>query len=471
MPATPTSNDCLPRYATQRNESRPNLLEECERIAAQLGIKLMEWQRLVLAVATELLPDGTFAYREVIITVPRQNGKTLLLMVKKIHRAVMWAARVQRPQRMVYTAQTGRDAVKKVLEDEVPILMASPFAAVVDSVRKVNGSEGIAFKGGSRIDILASSESAGHGRTVDEGYVDEAFDDVDDRREQAILPALSTRRDGQLWVVSTMGTDASLYLNRKVETGRAAVLRPDSEIAYFEWSAPADADIHDVATWYGCMPALISPLSDLDERAVRHASETMPEGEFRRAFLNQQTSSTDRVIPEDVWRRVCGPDVQPDGKLTMGIDVNPERSMAAICCSDGSGNVELLDHDRGTGWLVTRTQQLCSKWNASVAVDPAGPAGAFIPELKAARVKVVEVGGSDFTKACGLFFDAVADQKVRVRTDPRLDAAVAAAQKRTSADAWVWGRKLSADVSPLVAATVAYWASTTQGNKVPHFYA
>lgn len=417
----------------------------------------MPSQAEVLEVGTELIETSTGlwvpAYREVDLTEPRQNGKTTLLLVKKIHRAVMWAARVKRPQRLVYTAQTGNDARKKVLEDELPILMDSPFRAAIESVRKVNGSEGIVFKGGSRLDVLASSESSGHGRTVDEGYIDEAFDDVDDRREQAILPAMSTRLDGQLWVCSTMGTDASLYLNRKVDAGREASFRPDAEIAYFEYSAPDDADIDDAETWYGCMPALGITVT---ERAIRHARETMTEGEFRRAFLNQRTASEERVIPIAAWEKVCSPDVWAAGRVTFAVDCNPERSWASIAVADRDGNVELVNHERGTGWLIPRVKELAQKWSASVAVDPAGPAGSFIPELPS----VIAIGGGDLTKACGLFYDAVAEQRVRVQANRELDAACAAAKKRPAGDAWVWARKTSlTDISPVVAATIAFWAA------------
>lgn len=433
-------------------------------MARQLGIRLMAWQEQVLEVATELLADGTFAYREIIVTVPRQNGKTTLLLVKEIHRAILWAARAHRPQRLVYTAQTGRDGVKKVLEDQVPIILASPFAAVIDSVRKVNGSEGLVFVGGSRLDVLASSESAGHGRTVDEGYIDEAFDDVDDRREQAILPAMSTRPDGQLWVVSTQGTDASLYLNRKIDAGREAILHP-SEIAYFEWSADETLPVGDVATWRSCMPAWGVTVR---ERAIRHAYETMTEGEFRRAFLNQRTASDERVIPQDVWDQVCSPSVIPEGRVVFAFDCNPERSSGSVAVADQDGNIELMpDADRGTGWIVPRVLQLTTKWNAPAAVDPAGPAGAFIPELESAGVEIIPLGSGEFVKACGVFYDAVLQQQMQVLKDGRLDAALAAAKKRPVGDAWAWTRKSStADISPIVAATVAYFAARKDDGEV-----
>ena len=98
---------------------------------------------------------------------------------------------------------------------------------------------------------------SGHGQVTDLGIIDEAFDDADDRREQALMPAMKTRVSPQLWVVSTAGTDTSHYLRRKVEVGRVAAKEGRSEdVAFFEWSAEPDADPADPATWASCMPAL-----------------------------------------------------------------------------------------------------------------------------------------------------------------------------------------------------------------------
>jgi hypothetical protein len=62
----------------------------------------------------------------------------------------------------------------------------------------------------------------------------------------------------------------------------------------------------------------------------------------------------------------------------------------------------------------------------------------------------------EFSTACAQLLDAVTDRSVRHRGNPELDAAVAAAARRTVGDGWVWSRRLPAvDVSPLVAASLA----------------
>lgn len=419
----------------------------------------MPWQRYVADVGLEyeLVPnpitgklERVFCYREVIVTIPRQNGKTFLVLCWELHRALM----SEGPQLVLYSAQTGADAREKFLKDHVPMIERSPLRAAISKVERANGREGMLFRNLSRISIIASGASAGHGKTVGLGVVDEAFDDVDDRREQAMLPAMLTIRSAQLLITSTMGTDSSIYLNRKVDAGRkfAEADSEDGDVAYFEWSAPEDADIDDPQTWQLCMPAYGLTIG---APAVKHARATMLEGDFRRAMLNQRTASDERVIPIEAWERVRDADARPDGLVQFAIDCNPERSSASIAVADDSRNVELVDHRSGTDWIVARATELHQRWGSSFLVDPGAGAGAFIGPLEVAGVPIVPCGGQDFTKACGRFFDSVLAGELHIRPHPSLDSAVAAAKKRPVSDAWVWTRKSSVDISPLVAVTLA----------------
>lgn len=413
----------------------------------------MPWQQLIADIATEVDEQtGKPAYREIVVTVPRQSGKTTLVLAWELHRTLWWAS----PQKVAYTAQTGWDARRKLIDDQAPLLMASPLRAAVEKVIRGAGNEAVIFKNGSRIDVLASTESAGHGRTIDLAVLDEAFSDTDDRREQALLPAMATRSDAQLLVVSTMGTEASTYLNRKIETGRAAIADDLGEgIAYFEWSADsgADVDIDDPKVWYSCMPALGFTIT---EAVVRHARQTMSEGDFRRSMLNQKTISDERVIPLAVWQQVSRDDVEPRGRLRFAVDVNPDRSAAAIAVGDENGSAELVEFRPGVGWLVDRVVELAQRWESPVVLDAYGPAGSLADEIQTRGVRVVRYGTREMTYACGSFFDRLVDGKVRIRRHGALDEAAAGARRRASGDAWLWARKDGdCDVSPLVAVTLA----------------
>ncbi len=100
------SESCSPRFASRRRPERESFGRELADIAEALGQPLMPWQRDVAAVACEINPDtGLPAYREVVVTVPRQSGKTTLFLAWQIHRtqSLRWV----QPQRSVFSAQTG----------------------------------------------------------------------------------------------------------------------------------------------------------------------------------------------------------------------------------------------------------------------------------------------------------------------------------------------------------------------------
>src|SRR5258708_20886483 len=80
--------------------------------------------------------------------------------------------------------------------------------------------EAIIWANGSQHGIESTTEKSGHGDTLDLGFIDEAFAQRDSRIEQAFKPAMMTRPQPQLWVVSTAGTEASEYLRGEVDRGR-----------------------------------------------------------------------------------------------------------------------------------------------------------------------------------------------------------------------------------------------------------
>ena len=268
----------------------------------------MPWQRHVADVVMEIDPvTGRLAYSEMGLTVPRQSGKSTWVLAKSAHRATATGFFGPR-QHLVYTAQTRMKAREKWEEDFLVALEESAAFRSRVTRHMQTGNEHIRFRNGSRFGLESATEKAGHGGTLDEAYVDEAFAQVDHRLEQAFSPAMITRANKLLAWISTAGwLDGSPYLQEKVALGRAAAAGGRRRgLAYFEWSAPEGADPGDERVWWSCMPALGHTIAVEDIRAeYEKALNAGRLNEFRRAYLNQwvpkDVDGDWMVISQDAW--------------------------------------------------------------------------------------------------------------------------------------------------------------------------
>lgn len=480
-----SSTSCPPRYATRRRPERQTFGPELLAVSEKLGQQLMPWQRLVADVGCEIDPaTGLPAYREVRVTVPRQSGKTTLFLSWQINRCV--SKRWRHPQRSVFTAQTGKDARDKWLDELFPLIRNSrirPLVATKGSRLEINegmGNESIRFKTGSLIRLLSTSTSSGHSKTLHQAVMDEVWHDTDDRREQGLRPAMITMPDAQLLVCSTAGTDASVILNRKVETGRAAVAADvGSGVAYFEYSAPDDWDPYDDDSFYAFHPALCpdppcrcAPAGErwrhtITIEAIRAERDAMELPEFCRAYGNRKPDnkmSSWQVIPEAAWLAMQSPRVELADPVALGVDVTPDRTWSAIAAAGWAGTgraVEVLEHRPGTGWVVDRLSKLVEKHRPCVVVTSDR---ALADAAEQADLTVYRAGSGDLASAASMLFDGVAGTAPDVHhlPDDELTAAVAGATKRQLGDGWAWDRRsVSVNICPLVACSLALWGLGT----------
>jgi phage terminase large subunit-like protein len=266
-------------------------------VAKQLGLDLLPWQRLVLGVALERAA-GRPAYRDVLVSVPRQSGKSSLALS-----LMVWRMLSKPDMRILYSAQTRSAAREKMLSSWWPRLARSELS---DRFRLFRGfgSETITCDNGSSLQLLSATESAGHGETCDLCVIDEAWVHGDARVEQSVRPTMATRVDAQLWAMSTAGTAKSVWWRGKLDAGRAAAeMGLGDGLACFDWSAPEGCNPADEAVWWQTMPAL-GLLIDVDTVRADLANMALPE--WARAFLNVWPDPAGegwKLIPQDVWER------------------------------------------------------------------------------------------------------------------------------------------------------------------------
>ncbi len=427
-------------------------------------MELMPWQVLVATVATEYDPETGFPfYREIFVTTPRQAGKTTLILILLIVRCLS-----QENQACVWTGQDGQSIKRKWFNEIIPLLERTKLFPLISMVRKANGSESLKWETGSRIELLPTSETAGHGMVLDFAVMDEIFSDQDNRREAALVPAMATKQDAQILTCSTAGTAASLVYNRKVRLGRAAVAEgKDFGFAYFEWSAPAEWDQNDDKSFELFHPAFNRTIFLPAVQAARDSLEGEA-GEFARAWGNRPQVDSGSVFPAPVWARCVSRSAAPDltKRVTIGVDAPYDRDFAAVALCDSDGTVGLFEYRPGVEWVVDHVEKLSKEHKADIVFDARGPAGSIdgLNKLKKAK----PFNARQVIEACAGFYDAVADQQITVRQDPDVEAAIAGLAKKDIGDSnYVWHRKASSqDVSPLYAITLAF-AGSREPSKRP----
>jgi phage terminase large subunit-like protein len=434
----------------------------------------MPHQRRIADVATEYDPEtGIPYYRKSTTTVPRQSGKTMLDMACALDTLISSTT----PKRSVYTAQTGKDARRKFLEEIVPMLRTSRGLwgsrrskdprgdGLITNVRRRAGEEGLDFMNGSLFLVDSSSETAGHGGTIHRATLDEIWADRDRRRLVGLSPSMSTVREAQLWLWSTAGSARSLLFNSEQKAGRAAVEAGlDREVCYFEWSAERGADIDDEELWWATMPALGYTQAIEVIRAERRnfddpEDQEGPDG-FRRAYLNIPTIGQVSEIPMDKWDDVSSDTAAPAGELTLALDCTVGRDHASLVVADPDGALELIHDADGTSWCVEKTAEQAAKLKAPVFIDGGGPAAVFVDELEAKGATVVTLSTAEFISACGGMYDAIVNRTIQIRRHQAADDAAHAASKRSIGDRWAWARKVGAyNATPLVAMSIALWGT------------
>jgi phage terminase large subunit-like protein len=293
---------CEPRWATPRTRRR-TLGPQVTATAKRIGVDLLPWQRQVVNVALEQ-SRGRPAYRDCLVSVPRQSGKSTLVLA-----LITWVM-TERPGSLVlYGAQNRVAARQKMLSTWWPRLVRSPLGADLKLFRGF-GNEAIEHANGSLLQLLSATESAGHGETCDLAVVDEAWVHADARVEQSVRPSMITRPHAQMWAVSTAGTWKSTWWKAKLAAGRAAAeMGVTDGIACLEWSAADSANAADPAVWRATMPAL-GRLTD--QRTVAADLANMGISEFSRAYLNiwpDPRGEGWQLFEREHWERARGADI------------------------------------------------------------------------------------------------------------------------------------------------------------------
>lgn len=437
--------------------------------AEYIGRPLDEWQRWLVIHAGELMEDGiTPRFRQVLVLVARQNGKTELLVILSLF--WLYVERV----RMVLGTSTNLDYARESWEKAVTLAegTSSLYKEIhpKSGVRRANGEQTLTIATGGRYKIAASNARGGRSLTVDRLIMDELREHHDWSAYNAAVPATSAVQDAQTWMITNQGDDRSVVLST---LRKQALSNLDPRLGIFEWSAPDGAKATDVEALAMANPNLGHRIS-LDSLMGDALRAEVAGGEQLAGFLTEHQC---RYVP------MLSPAVDPGEwahcldvgdlasvreRVALCMDVSPDMQHASLYAAavldDGRVRVEPVEAWSGQGCtntlrrdlpeLVQRVKPKVIGW------FPSGPAASLAADMAAGRgwppagMTVEEIRG-EVTAVCMGFSEQVGARRIAHSGDPLLDAHVAGAEKLVSGDGWRFSRKGGGHVDAVYAAAGA----------------
>jgi phage terminase large subunit-like protein len=424
---------------------------------------LDEWQEQALEAAMGERQDGRWASKFVGLSVPRQNGKSQIIVARALAGVLLFG------EKMIIISAHETDTAREVWKRLIDVVEDNPTleARVTGRMDAIN-REFLSFgKGANKQTIKLKARRAGGSRgfSADCLLLDEA-QILGKRAWGSIVPTMSARANPQAWLFGTPPTedDDPFAFSRVRKSSIAKKVRH----CWLEWSADPDDDFDDPATWAKANPSYgvrISEEACADDRAAMDDEQFALE----RLGMWEEVGQNNIIRPSD-WAACRDTESQIARQTYFALDVSPLQSWAAIgVCGareDGLPHVEVIEHRESTSWVVPRMVELDQRWpNLCVYIAAGSAAVSLVPDLKDAGLTVEVMPASDAAPSCGHFYDAATSAAMRHMGQPVLDAALSAAARRNVGDgAWAWGRRKSTvDITALYAVTTALWAFHTRG--------
>lgn len=211
-----------------------------------LSGELRWWQRLVLRRLCEVDADGHHVWPTMVLTVPRQLGKSALLRVMFLWR-MHHADRFGEEQALLHVAS------KETIVQEV-MRPAQRWASRLDPGKKVydprksHGEIGIEYLvDGSR--WLGRAKGGVEGISATSAAVDEGWAFTSGLFDEEIEPTTSAHNDPWNLLISTAKSSARSLMRTRRAAALAALGDPTDADLLMEWSAPRLMPFDDEAAW------------------------------------------------------------------------------------------------------------------------------------------------------------------------------------------------------------------------------
>ncbi|WP_394254717.1 hypothetical protein [Pseudoclavibacter helvolus] len=487
--------------------------------AVMLGVTLYPWQQWLLIHALELLEDGQYRFRRVIVLVARQQGKTTLASVLAAWWLYMDSAR--HPDRVppmkfkvvgvaqnLDIAREPWNAVKTWVDpdpetkEEADLAIPSLQRATAKAL-ETNGNFSIIARSRAHYEVRAAKNA--RGKPAARVLMDEMREQKSWEAWNAVSQTLKAFWGGQLWGISNAGAtdavvlkaqrDAGLaiqdswakYVDQGIMSAEEWANTNDSSLGLFEWSAPEDCALDDIDGILQANPSIGHGAMTV-QSALADMPPNMDEAGYRTEVLCQWVTSRvkpfvdtdewndladaplldadgDLVLDEDGHPVNLGSTLAPNSRRVLGISQSGDRSMSFIGVvgerADGLKHLELIEQGSGNLWVVDYAVKIREKTGVTeVAIQASGcPAADFIKPLTDKGFTVHAIAKTALLNGAGRFRDRTSGAGFRHLDQPPVNLAIANGTTKLISKMPVWDLFDSpVDVAPVAALSDALYA-------------
>lgn len=419
----------------------------------RLGWGFDGWQdgagRLILAKRA----DGSYAADTIVISIPRQVGKTYLVA------AIIFALCLLNPRlTVIWTAHRKTTAAETFAQFD-GMAQRPKVAPHIRQVLRGKGEERIVFANGSRILFGARESGFGRGMTdvdilvFDEGQIlkDETLEDMGAAQNVAKNP-----------LTFVIGTPP-----RPKDPGefftllRQEALDGESDgTLYIEFSADRGCDPMDREQWRKANPSF--PRRTSERAMLRLRKKLRNDDSWNREALGiwDEILKHQPAVKLSVWNSLVGEGPAAGRRPSaLGVDMSPGGQISVMAAWVDGEAVHCEEVWAGgdltacADWIISRSIR-----RTPITIGSESPASPLIPVLRSRKLNVRQASNLDMAKACGMFAAHAKPGRFTHGGQDAVTAALKAAPRRPIGKAGGWGWDYTDDtlcIAPMVALT---WA-------------
>lgn len=414
------------------------------------------WQAALIDAILERYPDdwhdpalaGRLRYRECVVSVARQNGKSEIAHVLGFYGMLM-----HEPSPYMVGLASNKEQADLIYRRVYKTIIGHP---ALSKRFKATGTRGVRRldKDGYYVTKPAKADAL-QGIPVTLCLFDEVHL-CDEDMWTAMVLGTQAKRDGLVIGLTTAGDDNSTLLRSLYERGRDAATGDDERFGFFLWEAPEGARVDDPEALMDANPSVACGRRDM--AVLLDAVRGMPEDQARRYVLNQFVSSQSSWLPSHLWHAAAAGPVPVQSGVVFTVDRTPSWEFATVTATvktdEGvhTGVVAALRKPNAE-WLLDLCMRLYQH-NPSMYVMDGYTLGDLAAELKRRGYPVKVMRQGDVSNACSTAYALIAQGKVRHANDGLVNQQMPFAIRKNIGDAWRISRQASSVSIDAVMATV-----------------